>query len=120
MTYIGLAFLGGLGLLMALTNPDRATYEMYATKRLAEYLKDEVCTQAPNLFGIVLQQNCGDLIDSSSPVIQRIIATNTNRQNLILFSIYTTELSVGSVIPSYRFQTIGAAQNFFTYSAQQQ
>jgi Domain of unknown function (DUF4359) len=120
IAYIGLAIIGGLGVVMALTNPDRAAYEVYATQRLADYIKDEVCSQAPNLFGIVLQRNCGDLIDSSSPVIQRLVANNTKRQNLILFSIYTTDLSVGGVIPAYRFQTVGAIQNFFTYSAQKQ
>jgi hypothetical protein len=119
-TYIGLAAIGGLGVVMALTNPDRAVYETYAAKRLAGYIKDEVCTQAPNLFGIVLQRNCSDLVDSSSPVIQGIVANNTKRQNFILFSIYTTDLSLGSAIPAYRFQTVGAMQNFFTYSAQKQ
>jgi len=120
INYIGLAFIGGLGLVMSLTNPNRATYETYAAIRLTDYIKDEVCPQAPNIFGIALQRNCNDLVDSSSPVIQGIVANNTKRQNFILFSIYTTDLAVGSAIPSYRFQTVGAMQNFFTYSAQKQ
>ncbi|MBD2303942.1 DUF4359 domain-containing protein [Chroococcidiopsis sp. FACHB-1243] len=120
ISYIGLAVLGGLGVVMALTNPDRSAYEIYAGERLGTYIKDEVCPQAPNVFGLALQQNCSDLVDSSSPVIQRIVANNTKRQNFLLFSIYTTDLAVGGVIPSYRFQTVGAMQNFFTYSAQKQ
>lgn len=118
VAYIGLAAIGGLGIVMALTNPDRASYETYAAKRLTAYIKDEVCTQAPNIFGIVLQRNCSDLVDSGSPVIQRLVARNTKRQNLILFSIYTTDIAISSAIPSYHFQTVGAIQNFFTYSAE--
>jgi hypothetical protein len=120
ITYIGLAVIGGIGVVMGLTNPNRAVYEIYAARRLSDYLKAEVCPQAPNIFGIALQRNCSDLVDSSSPAIQKIVANNTRQQNFILFSIYTTDLTVGGVVPSYRFQTVGAMQNFFTYSAQRQ
>ena len=50
--------------------------------------------------------------------VQRLTA-NTRQQNFIFFSIYTTDLSVSSMIPSYHFETVGALQNFYTYKAQE-
>ena len=118
ITLIGAVAVGGLGLVMALTNPNEPTYEQYAAERLTEYIKDEVCKGAPKIFGILLQRNCDELIDSSHPAIGKIIAANTQRKNLIFFSIYTTDLSVSSSIPSYHFESVGVLQNFYTYTAE--
>lgn len=118
VTSIAAIALGGLGVVMALTNPGQPEYEEYAVQRLSEYVKHEVCNQAPKIFGTLLQRNCDELIDSNRPAIQKIIATSTQRKNFIFFSIYSTDLSVSSSIPSYHFETVAALENFYTYTAQ--
>jgi uncharacterized protein YceK len=119
MTYVGAA-LAGLGVVMATTNPDQLAYEEYAVQQLIEYLQNDVCTKAPNIFANFLQRNCAVLVESSHPQIQQLIAQKTQRQNYIFFSIYSTDLAVNPVIPAYHFETVGAFQNFYTYRAEQQ
>lgn len=118
VTSIAVIALAGLGAVMALTNPGQPEYEEYAVQRLSEYVKHEVCNQAPKIFGILLQRNCDQLIDSNRPAIQKIIATSTQRKNFIFFSIYSTDLSVSSSIPSYHFESVAVLENFYTYTAQ--
>jgi len=120
LTLISLVFLGGLATAMAIANPDNSTYEEYAVEQLTTYLKDDVCSQVPKAFETLVKDSCASLIDSNRPQIQEIIARSTQRQNFILFSIYRTNLSISSVVPLYRFQTIGLMQNFYTYSAEPQ
>ncbi len=119
LTSISLIFLAGLATAMVATNPDPSSYEEYAVEQLTTYLKDDVCSQVPKTFE-TLVQNCASLIDSNRPQIQQVLARSTQRQNFILFSIYRTNLSISSIVPLYRFATIGVMQNFYTYSAKQQ
>jgi len=118
ITYIGVAALAALGVAMAMSNPGQTAYEEYAVQRLTEYLKGDVCHKAPKVFANFLQRNCGVLVDSSRPQLQKIVAESTNRQNFIFFSIYSTDLAVNPLIPSYHFETLAAWQNFYTYTAQ--
>jgi hypothetical protein len=120
ITYIGAAALAGLGVAMAVTNPSHPAYEQYALQRLREYLKKDVCTRAPKAFDGFLQRNCTVMVDSSQPQIQQIVSESTQRQNFIFFSIYRTDLSIAPFIPSYHFETVGAFQNFYTYTAEKQ
>ena len=117
---ISLFILAGLGIAMATTNPDSSTYEEYAAEQLTTYLKKDVCSQVPKAFEALVQASCASLIDSNRPQIKQIIVRSTQRQNFILFSIYRTNLSISTVVPLYRFQTVGMMQNFYTYSAEQQ
>lgn len=118
ITLIGAVAIAGLGVVMALTNPNQSTYEQYAAEQLTEYIKDEVCQDAPKFLGNLLQHNCDQLIESSSPALQKIISTNTQRKNLIFFSVYITDLSVSSSIPAYHFESVGVLQKFYTYTAE--
>ncbi len=106
------------GILMVITNPCKQDYEVYATEALSFYLKDRVCPQAPAVLGGVVQSYCKTLVDTGRPQIKKIIANTTTRQNFLIFSIYETELSLPSPVPSYQFQTIGVMQNFYTYEAE--
>lgn len=120
ITYIGAAAIGTLGVIMAITNPNQSSYEVYAAGRLGEYLKSDVCTKAPKVFGEdLLRLNCRELVDSSKPAIRQIVTANTQRQNFIFFSVYTTDLSLNPVIPAYHFETVGALQKFYTYIAEE-
>jgi hypothetical protein len=120
VTVIGGAALAGLGTWMALTNPGRDKYEEYAVAQLTSYLKDEVCTQAPNTSGNFLQRQCTLLVDSGRPQIEHIISEKTQRLNFIVFSVYRTNLEIGPFLPAYHFETVGVLQKFYVYQAQRQ
>lgn len=105
----------GLGLIMVLSNPRSQDYERYATETLSHYLKDEVCMQVAQTLGGALSSYCKTMVDSSRPQIQVLIQNSTVRHNYLLFSIYTTKLSLSSPIPSYQFETIGALQQWYTF-----
>ena len=104
---------------MAITNPGQVDYEKYATETLSTYLKEEICPQAQQQLGGLLQSYCKSLVDTGKPQIQKLISQQTTRHNYLIFSIYQTELSLPSPIPSYQFQTVGAFQHFYTYEAQE-
>ena len=114
-----------LGLSMANTNPSEAAYEEYATQRLTNYLKDNVCDKPKNILDnlpIKIDSQCDKLLDSANPQIQEIITRTTERQNFIIFSIYHTDLKLESFsfIPGYKFESVGAFNNFYIYKAQRQ
>ncbi|MBE9034545.1 DUF4359 domain-containing protein [aff. Roholtiella sp. LEGE 12411] len=119
--YFGAAAgLAALGVTMAKTNPSQAEYEEYAVQRLAKYLKTDVCKKTTNILENLINLNCDKLVDSVNPQMQEIIARTTEKQNYIIFSIYRTDLKLNSWVPSYRFETVGAFDQFYTYTAQEQ
>lgn len=115
---IGLAAV--LGVVMANTNPSQGAYEEYAVQQLTSYLKKDVCNQTTKLIEKLINTNCDKLIDSANPQMRELLALTTERQDLFFFSVYRTELKVNRWIPSYRFETVGAFNNFYTYTAEQQ
>lgn len=118
---IGLVSVGCVSVTLAVTNPDTVAYENYAIKTLKEYLSKEVCAQAPSVLGISLEDQCRLLVDVGGPNMERTISRGTNRENYFLFSIYSTDLTVGPPpLPSYHFETIGIFQNFYTYQAKEE
>ena len=117
------AALVGVGVAMALTNPNQAAYNNYATEQLTQYFKANACTQAPNVLGNVLQEQCADLLDNNQTEVRQFIAQNTDRENFGVFSIYKTDLAIaelGPLLPSYHFETIGLFQTFYIYKAVKQ
>lgn len=119
ITGVGVVGLATLGVAMAKTNPSQPRYEEYAAQRLTEYLKGSVCKKTPNIFDNLIKSNCTQLIDSANPQMRQIIAVSTQRQDFMIFSVYRTDLKVNSWIPSYKFETVGAFDNFYTYNAEQ-
>lgn len=125
---LGALAIAGAGVAMAVTNPSPQEYEAYAREQLSTYLREEGCPQIPELFGLMSQDRCVALIESNQGELQKIVAENTIRQNFVVFSIYRTELSLnrylpflpGGLVPSYEFETVGAATTFYTYSAKEQ
>ncbi|HAA27915.1 MAG TPA: hypothetical protein DCE56_09965 [Cyanobacteria bacterium UBA8553] len=120
VTAIGGTVLTALGVTMALTNPSPDTYEEYAVEQLSTYLKNEGCTQVPVILGDSLKRQCKTLVDKNRPQIEQLVAQTTQRQNFIVFSIYRTNLEVGSFLPVYRFETLGVFQQFYIYKAGRQ
>jgi len=110
------------GVAGAIANPGRNAYEDYATARLSRYLTAEACPQLPDL----VRELCAAAIAQNQELLRRLVATNTERQNYILFSIYRTELDPGGFlperveVPGYRFETVGALRTFYTYEAGEQ
>ncbi|BAT54303.1 hypothetical protein NOS3756_32710 [Nostoc sp. NIES-3756] len=109
-----------LGVTMAKTNPHQAEYEDYAVQRLSEYLKSDVCNKTTKLLERLMNYNCDKIVDSANPQIRQLLSATTERQDFFLFSIYRTELKISDFIPSYKFETVGAFNNFYTYTAQEQ
>jgi hypothetical protein len=121
IAYTGAAVgLTALGVTMAKTNPSQVEYEEYAVQRLTEYLKTDVCKKTTNFIENLIRFNCEKLVDSANPQIQEIIAKTTERQNYIIFSTYRTNLKISSWIPSYKFETVGAFDQFYTYTAEKE
>lgn len=121
IAYTGAAVgLAALGVTMANTNPSQVEYEEYAVQRLTEYLKTDVCKKTTNLIENLIRFNCDKLVDSANPQIQEIIVRTTERQNYIIFSIYRTDLTINSWLPSYKFETVGGFDQFYTYTAEEQ
>jgi hypothetical protein len=121
VAYLGAMGLASvLGVVMTNTNPSQPAYEEYAVQRLTSYLKKDVCNQTSKLIERFINAKCDKLIDSANPQLRQIMSATTERQNLIFFSVYRTELKVSNWIPSYRFETVGAFNNFYTYTAEQQ
>jgi hypothetical protein len=118
VTSLVIAGLAVLGVVMAKTNPSEAEYQDYAVERLTEYLKTDVCQKTQGFIENLIQFNCEKVVDSVNPQMRGIIANTTQRQDFLIFSIYRTDLKVSSLIPSYTFETVGAFDNFYTYSAQ--
>ena len=121
IAYTGAAAgLAALGVTMANTNPSQVEYEEYAVQRLTEYLKTDVCKKTTNIIENLIRFNCDKLVDSANPQIQEIIARTTERQNYMIFSIYRTDLKINSWMPSYKFETVGALNQFYTYTAKKE
>ncbi len=120
VTAIGGTVLTALGVTMALTNPSPDSYEDYAVEQLTTYLKNEGCTQVPVILGNSLRRQCTTLVDKNRPQIEQLVARTTQRQNFLVFSIYRTNLEVGSFLPVYHFETLGVFQKFYIYKAGKQ
>lgn len=116
----GAAALVALGVGMATTKPSRAEYEEYATQRLSEYIKEQGCSKTTNIFSNFIKFNCAEIVDSASPQIKQIINASTEKHDYLIFSVYHTNLKINSLIPSYKFETVGALDNFFTYKAKRE
>jgi tryptophan synthase alpha subunit len=89
---------------MAFSNPSKERYVDYATEYFAETGRNSLCSaDMPS----AAQQSCKFVISQGKSVIKPYIENSSKQQNLVLFSIYTTEL------PSKKSSTIGAFGNFF-------
>ncbi|MFB2768828.1 DUF4359 domain-containing protein [Pelatocladus sp. BLCC-F211] len=132
ITYVAVFGLAALGVVMTQTNPNQVEYEEYAAQRLTEYLNTNVCKKTPKFLENVIKFNCRQVVNSAQPQIREVIAESTERQDFIVFSIYRTNFNVNSLIPAlkvdsvlpstpgYKFETLGAFDQFYTYKAEQQ
>ncbi|AFZ04132.1 DUF4359 domain-containing protein [Calothrix sp. PCC 6303] len=127
ITSIGIIGLSLLGVAMFKTNPVESQYQDYAVSQISDYAKKNGCNKAPGfierLTKIKIAVKCDEIINNAKPQIEDAIAATTQRQDFIFFSIYRTEFQFSSLIPalpSYKFESVGAFNNFYTYSAEKQ
>jgi hypothetical protein len=120
IVYVGAAGAVALGTIMVKTNPNQPEYEQYAVHRLTTYLKVDLCKKTPSFLENLAHFNCDGLVDSANPQIRDIIAATTKRQDYTIFSVYQTDLRVSSLLPAYRFETVGAFNQFYTYKSEKQ
>jgi Domain of unknown function (DUF4359) len=118
-TSVGVLGVFLLGLVMAKTNPSQPGYEQYAVAKLTNYISSNVCKKIPDFLEKIPNFQCDKFVDTANPQIRDLIAATTDRQDFIVFSIYRTELKLNDWVPSYKFETVGAFNNFYTYSAEE-
>ncbi|PSF39527.1 hypothetical protein C7H19_01685 [Aphanothece hegewaldii CCALA 016] len=98
-----------LGVLMAATNPQQEAYTEYASDRLMEKSEKFVCQKT----GYCDKDGMPVMVKNTvkNNLIKPAIDTTTERQNLGVISVYTTEIpGIG------RMKTLGAFGKFITYS----
>jgi len=123
LTIMAFAIAAGLavfGVAMSKTNPTQDEYEEYAVNRLSQYIKTDVCKKTSKLIENLLNTSCDKMVDSANPQMRELLSKTTDRQDFMLFSVYRTDLTLGSWLPGYKFETVGAFNNFYTYRAEQQ
>lgn len=96
---------------MAFTNPSRDKYLTYASGKLETELESTVCkdSRIPKaLTGVTdtLIGSCKNLLTSQRSTIEQLLDNTTQRENLGVVSIYTTEVGKKS------YQTVGVFGNF--------
>jgi hypothetical protein len=120
------ASLVGVGGAMVATNPSQEAYEVFATQQLTRYLEsrsDQLCQDVPGPLRDLLRDQCGSmvrsLLDSNQDQIRQLISRSTERQNFFVLSIYTTDLTVHELLPSFYVESVGVFQNFYIFTAEQ-
>lgn len=108
-----------IGSILTQTNPNQNKYEEYALDKVTTYLKTDVCNKTPSFLEKLITVNCEEMLQSAMPHLKELITTTTNRQDYLIFSIYRTEIKLDSVIPGYKFETVGALNQFYTFNAEQ-
>ncbi|MGA1284847.1 MAG: DUF4359 domain-containing protein [Prochlorothrix sp.] len=118
-----------LGVALGLTNPKPEAYLDFAMVEGSNYLKTEACTTKLPLVGDSFKDECIQAVDTEvvQSRIRQALVENTQRQNYVLFSLYSSDLSVGdllplpsSVVPTYQVKTVGALTRFRVYEAGEQ
>lgn len=115
----GLVLAGGVAAL-AITNPTPEEYGAYAGDQLAAYATREYCAQIPAFLPTLIEESHA-LVQQLQPELVELFLRQTRRQNFILFSLYSTDLSLlnfgplGISLPTYHFETLAVAGQFYTY-----
>jgi len=111
----GAVVASSISAVLMLTNPNDEAYEEFAAEQVASYATTKVCAKVP----ILLVGRCEALIKSNQQQIQQLISSKTTRINLLLLSIYVTDLSFSPDLPAYKFRTIGVFRTFFIIQAEE-
>ncbi|NJM27704.1 MAG: DUF4359 domain-containing protein [Pseudanabaena sp. RU_4_16] len=106
---IALVGLGAIAAAMGFTNPQKEQFLEYASTKLATEAKNAVCKpQNSSDLNSLIANACKSGIDLQKDLAKVAIDSATRQENMLLFSIYTTEF------PGKKYQTVGIFGNFFT------
>jgi hypothetical protein len=119
------ALLAGLVAGLACTNPGPQAFQDFAAGRLGRLLRQELChgEALPLMLRLVIR-DCPALIAAQRVPLGRLALRHSQRTNLGVFSLYTTELGgqklLGSwSLPRYRSLTLALAGQFLVVQASQ-
>jgi hypothetical protein len=93
----GCAVLVGVGVLLAATNPSQDRYTEFSTQTVSRFLIKDLCranAQSPKLLDDWIKDGCYAFRNRGETEIKSFIQHNTERQDFILFSLYTTEFPI--------------------------
>ena len=110
---IGTGILVLLGVAMAATNPNQVQYNQFAAQKAATFIQNDICEapiDIPDIVRSFLRGGCTAWASNSQSSIANYIDQNTDRQNFILFSLYTTKL------PTHQLKAVGIFEQFYLYS----
>jgi Domain of unknown function (DUF4359) len=113
MRWTGYAAIAGLGLTLALTNPKQEIYTEFATRTVSKFLVRDLCkanTQTPKGFETLVKDGCQAFMHQGSSEIHSFIEHNTERQDFLIFSLYTTDF------PIRPLRVLGIFNHFFLVS----
>ena len=115
--------LAGSSAALALSNPSRSDYNVFAGRQLVTLATEEICQG--QVLPLVLQlwiSDCPRLIADQQPVLAALADQFTRRWNLGLASLYVTEVVGQDLLPSlrlpsYSVTTLGIAGQFLVLNA---
>jgi hypothetical protein len=111
--WVGFGLLCGLSVVLAANNPKQEYYTDFATQTVSKFLIRDLCRandHTPKLFDTMIKDGCQAFMQQGKTEIRAFIAHNTERQNFILFSLYTTEF------PIRPLRVLGIFNHFFLIS----
>jgi hypothetical protein len=111
--WVGYAAIFGLSIVLAATNPKQTIYTEFATQTVSRLLIQDLCRvndRTPKLFDTMIKDGCQAFMQQGKTEIRAFIAHNTERQDFLLFSLYTTEF------PIRPLRVLGIFNHFFLIS----
>jgi hypothetical protein len=95
--WVGCGLVFGLSVALAVNNPRREEYTEFATQTVSKFLIRDLCRandHTPKLFDTMIKDGCQAFMQQGKTEIRAFVAHNTEHQNFILFSLYTTEFPI--------------------------
>ena len=96
-----------------MTNPTLPAYSDFATQEVMTILHQDLCPTEIEVSPTLQQlfnEGCTVLTEGGAPEIRQFIVHNTQRQDLMVCSLYTTEL------PQYSLKVLGIFNQFYLLS----
>ena len=101
-TLLGLLLAAGAAIGLVATNPGPAEFEEFAAEQLTHLITEEICREdgMPLLLRLVVR-DCPAMVASQRRVLGQLALQHSRRRNLMLFSLYVTELGGERILPNW-------------------